>query len=330
MSVQDEIEKSIKLLEHDYSGVREFKGVSPVYPFNTEDSANLFSCYRDFIKGKKVLTVTGSGDALLDLIARGSKDITCFDSNVLAKRIAELKLAFWKSHLGKDLFKKFFIGEHYGDEILQYDIFKELRNYLSPETLYYFESLYDYMKKKGIKMTNADSTILYQQYDNFIHFPVQNSTVGNFNSYLGNNQRDLENALVDTEDLHVQFLDKDIMDLSESIDEYFFIYLSNIFEFTSSFMPQKRLRIRLERFKNYVVNEIKPHLSDDGILVLGYLQGSKNICDDVYRDKTKYDYIFNEDEGFLIDDLYGCKGKAIITSSEKVLAQRKRDMYDFF
>lgn len=330
MTVEEEIEKSIKLIEGDYKGVKEFKGVAPVYPFNTEDACSLFRSYKDYIKGKPVLTVTGSGDFLLDLIANGARDITCFDTNVLSKRVAELKLAFWKSHLGKELFLKFLAGDHCGDEILSYDIFKGCRNFFSPETLYYFESIYKIMKRQGLKITNAKSSILFQQFDSLFHFPVQNSTVGNQDSYLGYYVDALDEALVDTEDLHVRFLDKDVMDLGECLDEYYFIYLSNIFEFTSTFIDKKRLRMRLETFKKYVVDEIKPHLTDGGVLVAGYLQGSRNISDDVYHDKSKYPQIFSEQEGFLIDDVYGCKGKTIITANEEVLKRRKLDMYDFF
>lgn len=333
MTVQEEIEKSFKLLNQDYSDIKTFAGVTPVYPFNTEDSANLFFSYKDFIKDKKVLTVTGSGDALLDLIVAGSRDITCFDTNVLAKRIAELKLSFWKAHLGSDAYKRFFAGEHCGDEILDYDLFKECRNYLSPETLYYFECVYEYARKKGIKLTNHVSQILYQQYESFLHFPNQNQTLDNPSSYLSEwNAKKLEDALIDTEDLHVRFIDSDILSLAkESLDpEYYFIFLSNIFEFTSTFIPKKRLRMRLETFKDYVVKELYPHVSDGGVLVAGYLKGSRNVTDDIYHDKSKYDLIFSEDEGFLIDDIYGCKGKAIIKANEKVIKKRKLDMYDFF
>lgn len=330
MTVEEEIEKSIKLIEGDYKGVKEFEGVAPVYPFNTEDACRLFRSYKEFIKGHPVLTVTGSGDFLLDLIVNGARDITCFDTNVLSKRVAELKLAFWKSHLGKELFLKFLAGDHCGDEILSYDIFKECRNFLSPETLYYFESIYKIMKSQDLKITNAKSSILFQQFDSLFHFSVQNSTVGNGDSYLGYYIDALDEALVDTEDLHVRFLDKDVMDLGGSLDEYYFIYLSNIFEFTSTFIDKKRLRMRLETFKKYVVDEIKPHLTDGGVLVAGYLQGSRNISDDIYHDKSKYPQIFSEKEGFLIDDVYGCKGKTIITANEEVLKRRKLDMYDFF
>lgn len=330
MTVEEEIEKSIKLIEGDYKGVKEFAGVAPVYPFNTEDACNVFHSYKKFIKGKSILTVTGSGDFLLDLIASGARDITCFDTNVLAKRIAELKLAFWKSHLGKELFLDFFTGSHCGDEIMSYDIFKECRNFLSPETLYYFESIYKIMKKKGLKIDNANSSVLFQQFDSLFHFPVQNVTVDNIDSYLGYYIDELDKALEDTEDLHVRFLDKDVMDLANSLDEYYFIYLSNIFEFTSTFIDKKRLRMRLETFKKYVINEIKPHLTDGGVLVAGYLQGSRNMSDDVYHDKSKYAQIFSEEEGFLIDDIYGCKGKTIITANKEILKQRKIDMYDFF
>ena len=60
-----------------------------VYPFTTENIAG----YLDMdLTGKKIITVTGSGDHIINAILKGCNDITTFDINPLTKEFMELKL----------------------------------------------------------------------------------------------------------------------------------------------------------------------------------------------------------------------------------------------
>ncbi|MBQ4031351.1 MAG: DUF3419 family protein [Bacilli bacterium] len=60
-----------------------------VYPFTTENIAG----YMDMdLTGKKIITVTGSGDHIINAILKGCNDITTFDINPLTKEFMELKL----------------------------------------------------------------------------------------------------------------------------------------------------------------------------------------------------------------------------------------------
>ena len=102
MDVREAIYHASKILRRDFKDIKtKFAGYTPVYSFNTEDSASVFHHFRDYIKGQKVLTVTGSGDAILDLLLYGAKKIVSFDVNKSTIFYSKLKIAFIKSGLDK-------------------------------------------------------------------------------------------------------------------------------------------------------------------------------------------------------------------------------------
>lgn len=70
--------------------MKKFSPVSKVYKFATE---NLH--YMDHFQfiGKHVLSVGGSGDQMLEAYRRGAAQVTCFDINLHAQFLVELKLA---------------------------------------------------------------------------------------------------------------------------------------------------------------------------------------------------------------------------------------------
>ncbi len=71
-----------------------------IYPFTTENIAG-YMCNLDFID-KKVITVTGSADHILNIVARGGCEITTFDVNPLTELYMDLKLSAFRSLDFKD------------------------------------------------------------------------------------------------------------------------------------------------------------------------------------------------------------------------------------
>lgn len=61
-----------------------------IYPFTTENIAGYMSDLD--LTNKKTITVTGSGDHVINAIAKGSNDITTFDLNPRAKYYMDLKI----------------------------------------------------------------------------------------------------------------------------------------------------------------------------------------------------------------------------------------------
>ncbi|MDE5630645.1 MAG: hypothetical protein K2I70_03500 [Bacilli bacterium] len=112
---RDEIEEAIDAVKTLIYGKNQnsemFAGYTRVYPFNTEDSSSVFRVQEDKIRSKDTLTVTGSGDALLDLFMNGASTVTCFDINGLAKFYALLKFSFVKTGMSYHEFEIFFLGK---------------------------------------------------------------------------------------------------------------------------------------------------------------------------------------------------------------------------
>ncbi len=71
-----------------------------IYPFTTENIAG----YMDDLDltGKKCITVTGSTDHILNIVARGGLDVTTFDVNPLTEKYMDLKLSAFKRFDFKD------------------------------------------------------------------------------------------------------------------------------------------------------------------------------------------------------------------------------------
>lgn len=335
MSIEEEVRLAIKLINHGFkSDNGQFDRVTPAYAFNTEDSASVFKKYKDYINGQSVLTVTGSGDAILDLILRGAKRIVAFDTNAVAKHMADLKLACIKARIDYDEYVRFFCGEcSYGDQILNKETYEKVKHFLSPKSRYFFHCLYEYMDKNDIKLKNSDTSLLYQQFDGFLHFPTLNYTMYNSNGYLSKeNYEILLDKLSDTESVSIKFIDSDILDLDGVLDEEFaFMYLSNIIDFTSEILTEETLEERLLVFKSYLESVLSKFLIKNGIMIAGFMRNFRPTGDDIYYDIREYDKIFDYESNFLMDDLWPDNKDHVLVfaSKEKIYEQRMR-MYDFF
>ena len=109
--IDEALDAAKKLIYGSTSNPDLFSGYTRVYPFNTEDSSSVFRLQQNSIKDKDCLTVTGSGDAQLDLFLYGAKSVTCFDVNGMAKFYAILKFSFIKAGMSYQEYIEFFIGK---------------------------------------------------------------------------------------------------------------------------------------------------------------------------------------------------------------------------
>ena len=74
-----------------------------IYPFTSE---NIAGYMRDLnLTGKKVITVTGSTDHILNAILQGATEITTFDINPLTKPYMDLKISALKNLSYEDFIK---------------------------------------------------------------------------------------------------------------------------------------------------------------------------------------------------------------------------------
>ena len=66
-----------------------------IYPFTSENIAGYMKYLN--LTGKKVITVTGSTDHILNVILQGAAEITTFDINPLTKPYMDLKISALKN-----------------------------------------------------------------------------------------------------------------------------------------------------------------------------------------------------------------------------------------
>lgn len=297
------IDKAKELIigsEYKFEG---FGGVTPLYRYNTEDSSCVFHDNKSLIEGQNTVTVTGSGDAVLDLFMNGANKIVSFDINKMAKFWAELKLIAVK-HLNYHEYRTLIAT-------FDFDIYSKINHYLTPNTKKVWDELFDFCSLRGIKMDGKQSNLIYE---NNLFFTA-NKSVENPNGYCNeDNYLRLQEILRDKSIDDVSFITCDIYDLPKEVDlsEYSYAYLSNIMDFLVGIDKYDVNEIAVERFKEYVLKSLKPSMKENSNIDLCY------ISDDWHFDISKriYSNIFSKDEGFFTIPLSNpnCKAKRLLYS----------------
>lgn len=291
-----------------------FKGYTRIYPFNTEDSSSVFKIQEDKIKNKDVLTVTGSGDALLDLILYGADSITCFDINGMAKFYAILKITFIKSGMSYTEYKDFFLGN--GSVILNKDIYDKYSCYLSDELKQFWDGIYEYLRVNNKQLLNSEHNMFYKIYD---FFGSANQSYHNKCSYFNNQEsyNKLQGILKNRSLSSISFIDSSLFDLPQVLSgrKYDYAYLSNILDFAELYFVNKDKADQKIAFKDFVLNNLANIIKEDGTIDVGFIASG-------WRDMTLDDYrlIFNSEEGFTIKDLYpyNKQDKVIVFKNRKL------------
>lgn len=193
-----------------------------VYPFTTE---NIKGYMEDIdLTGKKVITVTGSGDQALNAILNGCRDITCFDINPNANpymqdkilRVLELD---YEEFIHSMVYHNC-LSKKYPLEYKYYNPKSKIRfnNYLSEHEFYRLKSL---LKEVTIKYRCANVTdlVISEHYDYMF--------LSNISDYIHQMYGDM-----DLEEFY-----KLLLGFLEYID---YIYMAYIYDYNSK---EKRSRI---------------------------------------------------------------------------------------
>ena len=175
-----------------------------IYPFTTENIAGYMSDL-DF-NDKKIVTVTGSSDHILNAVLKGCKSITTFDLNDNTKRYLNLKIASLKK-LEYEEFLSFLLIN--GDNKYSIKTLEKLKLDLDTK---------DFWKYNLIEDTF-----------NYKYFDVKNKICNNL--YLNKEYYDiLKKKIVDVE---IVFKNKNITDLVLQ-DNYDYMFLSNISDYLNN------------------------------------------------------------------------------------------------
>lgn len=171
----NEKEQELNLKEID---VNNFNKLSQIYSFTTENIAGYFE-YLDF-KNKNVLTVSASGDHIINAFYKGAQKVYAFDINYLALLFTHLKLVALEQLEYEEFLQFFMINEenniNKNKNALDYKVYiVRLRKFLSKNVANYWDTMYENFRNNGYELRN--SYIFNNKYDN-------NDTKINSNIYL--------------------------------------------------------------------------------------------------------------------------------------------------
>lgn len=305
--IDDIIDGAKGLISHqqEFTG---FAGVSPLYSFNTEDSACVFRDREEKIDGGVTVTVTGSGDAILDLFLYGADKVIAFDTNSMTKFQAELKFIAAKV-LDFEEFKELFSNFNGFKE----DIFRKVERYLSEDCKKVWNELLEYSKLFYDKpLKDAENGGLFYPTASIFS---SNSTINNPNGYFNeDNYLKLHEILKEKNLSDISFYNCDLFDLPmmADISEADYVYLSNIMDFIVGIDKNKIDKDAMEKFKGFILNELLPKVKSDAIIDLSYIKAGWHM----YVDDSPYAEIYTANEGFSMNELSSGKDKVLTFDSE--------------
>ena len=194
-----------------------------IYPFTSE---NIAGYMKDLdLTGKKVITVTGSTDHILNAILQGTTEITTFDINPLTKSYMDLKISALKNLSYEDFIKLLLFESNMN---LDYSIISSLD--MSTECKIFWLEQLSKFENNGIELRN--SSLFNTKYFN------PNSKLWQ-NLYLEKSKYNLLKQQI--KEANITFINASLNDLK--IDENFdYMFLSNISDYLSLMYNSDTLR----------------------------------------------------------------------------------------
>lgn len=147
---------------------------APMYIYATEMVSDYYSLLD--VEGKSVLSITGSGDQVLNPVLMGAKNVVGFDLNKRAWMITELKMAAIKSVTYEEFLD--FFGSETSRPSFQYEIYKKIDENLPEKAQTFFRRIYAEFSNDGVIL--AESEYFRQRYE------VIENNLKKINLYLKN------------------------------------------------------------------------------------------------------------------------------------------------
>lgn len=203
-----------------------------IYPFTSE---NIAGYMKDLdLTGKKVITVTGSTDHILNAVLQGATEITTFDINPLTKPYMDLKISALKNLSYKNFIKLLLFESNIN---LDYSIISSL-NMPNESKMFWLEQLSKF-NNNGIELRN--SSLFNTKYFN------PNSKLWQ-NLYLEKNKYNLLKQRLKY--ANISFINSSLNDLK--IDEHFdYMFLSNISDYLNLMYSSDRLQNYRDLLKEF-------------------------------------------------------------------------------
>lgn len=230
--------------------VNNFSNLSQIYSFTTENIAGYFEQIN--LIDKDILTVSASGDHIINSFYKGAKNVIGFDINYLALIYTELKLIAVQNLEYKEFLEFFMINKENDIEknrkVLDYGIYKnKIRKSLSSNTAKYWDYIYKDFNNNGYELRN--SYIFNNKYDN-------NTLKLNSNLYL-KSEFDYNMTRKQMKDKEVTLIHSSYKELSlHIIKKCDIVMMSNISDYikgiynTESDYVEKYIKDIMNNFKN--------------------------------------------------------------------------------
>ncbi|MFH1637516.1 MAG: hypothetical protein ABIB71_03770 [Candidatus Woesearchaeota archaeon] len=276
-SITQDIEKLFdKDLEYNLQPNRKFSRFSPMYSFATENLSGYFPVLP--MQGKKILTVSGSGDHIINAYMFGATEVDAFDVNILSAFISELKLQALKELSFKE-FKGFFLRESpnsstYNLNALDFEVYKQLKGGLSHFCSLFFDKAYEYFDFDGSRL--RESYLFNNKYD-LNQKKIQN------NPYL-QSKHNFEEVKRLSRKNHNRQIISEVQNLGELLGKkqsFDVILLSNIVDYAKIMFPESKEY--LGAFCDSVIEPLKMHLTEEGIICAAYIYVDDNNPYSKYR-----------------------------------------------
>ena len=259
--------KQVNLIEFNSE---KFASISKIYSFTTENISGYFN-YLDF-KNKNILTVSASGDHIINSFYKGAISVKGFDINYLALVFTELKLIAIQE-LSYKQFLEFFLINDINNisknlNALNYKQYIELRKKLTENSRKILDDLYSEFNNDGYKFRN--SYIFNNKYDN-------NSLKIESNLYL-KNELEFNKAKEQIKDKEIVLVNSSYSDIAlnklPNHESYDIILMSNISDYIKEIYKNENY---LEEYIKEIIYNFK---SPNNQIVCAYLY---NIKQEHYR-----------------------------------------------
>lgn len=260
-----EKEQELNLKEID---INNFNKLSQIYSFTTENIAGYFE-YLDF-KNKNVLTVSASGDHIINAFYEGAQKVYAFDINYLALIYTHLKLVALEQ-LEYEEFLQFFMINEKNDmsrnkDALNYEIYlNRLRKFLPENIAKHWDMMYKTFENSGYKLRN--SYIFNNKHDN-------NNIKINSNIYLKRksnyNKAKEKMKYIEIRLINANYKNINIMSLPNLI-KCDIVLMSNISDYIKSIYNQET-----NYLENYIKDIIKNFKNNENKIVCAYLYDIQN------------------------------------------------------
>lgn len=272
--LNDDIKLAQKIVLGTHNNINNknsYGDTSFVYKFSNEE----ISSYQKYLENRNdILTITASGDQILNSILAGSINIKSCDISRFPKYFFELKRAAILN-LTKDEFINFFINESDYGQILNDDIYDGFRTNLDSDSKYFWDSLFQFFDGGEI----YGSTLFSREV-------VTSDSVQSRNMYLqGSNYETLKKLIGKANVLHEVGDMRKI--LSTDRDGYNLVNLSSIIYY--GFSGASEYKKLLEDI----------NLNDNGIALTYLYKLRDNIKNNFTGDSYTFD-MFKSGEGVMV------------------------------